>query len=142
YFDYAANGNVPQRAGNAPAPLRSPNGIYRCAGEDRWVAIDASRPEHWRALAELIGHSATDARYVTLVDRLRHRQELNALIEDWTSERTDSEVESTLQALGIPAHMVCHARDLDADADLAADEYMQPVYDQVVGAVRIRGATF
>jgi len=142
YFDFAANGNIPQRAGNTPAPLRSPSGLYRCAGNDRWVAIDASRADHWRALAELIGPVAADDRYATLMGRLRHRAELNALIEAWTSTRIDSEVEATLQAQGIPAHMACHAHDLDADADLAADEYLQPVYDPVVGAVRNRGATF
>jgi benzylsuccinate CoA-transferase BbsF subunit len=142
YFDYAGNGNVPQRAGNTPAPLRSPSGIYRCAGEDRWVAIDASQPDHWRALAELLGHAAADGRYATLVGRLRHRNELDALVEAWTSMQADSEVESTLQTLGIPAHMVCHAEDLDTDADLATDEYLQPVYDPIVGAIRNRGATF
>lgn len=141
-FDYAANGHVPQRAGNAPAPLRAPNGVYRCAGDDRWVAIDASHADHWRALAECIGTPAMDPRFATLIGRLRHRDEIDAVVEDWTSTLTDHEVERTLQSMGVPAHVLCHVEDLDADPDLASDSYLQPIEDPVVGSVRIRGATF
>ena len=42
YYEFAANGKIPERRGVAGSPLRVPEGVYRCAGEDRWVAISAS----------------------------------------------------------------------------------------------------
>lgn len=142
YFDYAVNGRVPQRAGNTPVATRSPCGVFRCAGADRWVAIDAGRPEHWRELAALIGAAALDARFDTIVGRLRHRQELDAVVQAWTETRSDVEVEALLQSRGIPTHQLCHADDLASDADLAADEYYQSIHDPVIGSARIRGAMF
>ncbi len=140
YYEYAANGRIPQRQGNTPSPLRSPCAVYRCAGHDRWVFIDASSPEHWGVLAGLIGGAALEPKFSTLVGRLRNRAELDRLVESWTAEKVDLDVESALQAAGVPAHILCHAEDLDKDADLAADDYYQPIEDAVIGACRIRGA--
>ncbi|HXM89440.1 MAG TPA: CoA transferase, partial [Candidatus Acidoferrum sp.] len=47
YYEYAANGTIPERRGVAGSPLHVPQGLFRCAGEDRWIAIDASHPTDW-----------------------------------------------------------------------------------------------
>lgn len=142
WLDYAANGTVARRAGNTPDPLRSPCAVYPCAGRDRWIAIDASAPAHWQALAAVLGEAVQGPAFATLVGRLRHRAALDALIGAWTAQRTDAQAETELQAHGIPAHAVLFAHDLDTDPDLAADEYLQPVVAPVVGPCRIRGAQF
>ncbi|GAA5232503.1 CoA transferase [Verticiella sediminum] len=142
WFDYAANGHVAARRGGVPDPLRAPCGVYPCAGEDRWVAIDAADPAHWRALARCLGAPVDGPAFATVTARLRRRAALDEAISAWTRLRTDIEAEATLQAAGVPAHAVSHANDLDADADLAADGYFQQVEAPVIGPCRIRGAQF
>jgi benzylsuccinate CoA-transferase BbsF subunit len=43
----------PQATGNRH-PQAAPHGIYRCAGDDRWIAITVMNDEYWRAFVEAI----------------------------------------------------------------------------------------
>ena len=87
YYEYAANGTIPERRGVAGSPLQVPQGLFPCSGEDRWIAIDASDPTDWRALRALIGDELHDPKFDTLVGRLRNRAELEAAIANWTREQ-------------------------------------------------------
>ena len=50
-------GGVAPRRGSRHAE-RAPQGCYRCAGEDRWIAISVTGDEEWRALCEEAGLGA------------------------------------------------------------------------------------
>jgi benzylsuccinate CoA-transferase BbsF subunit len=140
YFDYAANGVVPQRQGADVDPLRAPSGSFRCAGEDRWIAIDASAPAHWQALRSLLAPRLDNDAFATLVGRLRRRAELHALLQAWTLELDADDAEHRLQACGIPAHVLCDHLALTTDEDLAADGYYGEITDPRIGTVRMRHA--
>ena len=73
FYNYAANGRVPERMGGDPDPLRAPSGLFPCAGADRWIAIDASADGPWRALRALAAPALDDPAFDTLVGRLRAR---------------------------------------------------------------------
>ncbi len=45
-------GAVAPRRGNRHAE-RAPQGCYRCAGEDRWIAISVTGDQEWRSLCEV-----------------------------------------------------------------------------------------
>src|SRR5437763_5541877 len=53
-LEFAANGRIPGRAGNADA-IAAPHGVYRCAGPDRWVALSVWNNAEWRALSDASG---------------------------------------------------------------------------------------
>jgi len=56
-LDWSANGRVWSRHGNrSPYKPAAPHGAYRCAGDDRWIAIAAFTDEQWRAVATELGH--------------------------------------------------------------------------------------
>jgi benzylsuccinate CoA-transferase BbsF subunit len=101
-LDHALTGAVAERSGNRLAWL-APQGCYRCDGEDAWVAVTVDDDERWEALAGLVGGQAGDGRYATLAGRLEHHDELDALIEVWTSTRTPDEAAVALQAIGVAA---------------------------------------
>jgi crotonobetainyl-CoA:carnitine CoA-transferase CaiB-like acyl-CoA transferase len=115
----AATGRYPTSKGNRDAHF-SPHGVYRCAGEDAWVAIVARTDDEWRRLAALIGGEAQNPAFETLEGRKADEDRLDALVEPWTRPQTADEVELALQAIGVPAHRASTSADLVADPQLEA----------------------
>jgi benzylsuccinate CoA-transferase BbsF subunit len=142
YYEYAANGTIPERRGVAGSPLQVPQGLFRCSGQDRWIAIDASDPTDWRALRDLIGEKLDDAKFDTIVGRLRNRAELEAAIASWTLEQEADALEHRLQAAGVPAHVVSRSGDLVRDPDLLDAGHLNKIDDPVFGEAEIEGPRF
>jgi benzylsuccinate CoA-transferase BbsF subunit len=142
YYEFAANGTIPERRGVAGSPLQVPQGLFPCSGEDRWIAIDASDPTDWRALRALIGNELHDAKFDTLIGRLRNRAELEAAIASWTREQEADATEHRLQQAGVPAHVVSRGGDLVRDADLLAAGHLNKIDDPVFGEAEIEGPRF
>jgi benzylsuccinate CoA-transferase BbsF subunit len=119
-MDVTMNGRSPSRSGNRHA-WHAPQGVYRCAGDDRWVAIAVQSDEDWRALVEAIGRDdlASDARYASAAGRQAEHDTLDAAIEAWTSERTPHAVQTALQAIGIAAGALLDIAEVHADPQLA-----------------------
>ncbi len=139
YYEYAANGTIPMRRGYAGSPLRCPQGTYPCAGEDRWIVIDASEDARWKRLREVIGGELADAKYETLIARLRNRQAIERVISEWTRTRDADEAETTLQASGVPAHIVSRAGDLARDPHLRHLNHLRRIEDPEFGEAEIEG---
>jgi benzylsuccinate CoA-transferase BbsF subunit len=110
----------PERDGNRD-PHMAPHGVFRAAGEDRWVAVAVEDDAAWARLAGVIGRPelADDARYRTVVGRKRHEDDLDALLGAWTAERTPEEATETLQAAGVAAFTAATNRDIAQDPHLA-----------------------
>jgi crotonobetainyl-CoA:carnitine CoA-transferase CaiB-like acyl-CoA transferase len=113
-LDHSANGRSWRRTGNhSPYALASPEGIYRCQGDDRWVAITCRNDDEWVALAKAAGHAewATDDRFTSRDGRIRHRDELDALVTSWTTTQDRYAVMELLQGVGVPAGVAQDAQD-------------------------------
>lgn len=121
-LEYAVNGTVRGRHGNEPVSgdtvLAYPDGVYPCAGEDRWVAISCPNDDCWRALCGAVpgGPEMADAK---LNDRLSARETIEAWIGAWTSSKTPIEAAAHLQQSGVPAGMVHDAETICSDPQLA-----------------------
>ena len=139
YYEFAANGKIPERRGVAGSQLRVPEGVYRCVGDDRWIAISASESPHWMKLRSIIGGATLDFRFDTLLGRLRHRDAIDVAISGWTQTRESSDVEKMLQFDGIPAHIVSRGLDLNRDADLIHLGQFKKFTDEVLGDAEIEG---
>ena len=107
-----ASRSAPPRLGNR-SETAAPQGCYRCAGNDEWCAISVQTDQQWQSLAAAL--ELAEPRFATLASRLQAQDQLDALIEKWTSQRAPSEVEGRLQAIGVPAERVRRSRDLLAD---------------------------
>ena len=53
--EFGATGELLQRDGNR-GPVAAPQGVYPCAGEDRWVAIAVTTDGQWRSLCSVLGN--------------------------------------------------------------------------------------
>jgi benzylsuccinate CoA-transferase BbsF subunit len=142
FYEYAANGTVPLRRGTAGSPPRAPHGVYRCAGNDRWLALDASADSHWTSLRNLIGGTLAQSKFDTLLGRIRSRDELDQAISAWTAAREALACETELQAAAVPAHVVSRGGDLFADTELRAIGYLKKINDPVMGEAEIEGPRF
>ncbi|MBX3025540.1 CoA transferase [bacterium] len=118
-LEQSLTGTQPPRAGNRD-PHMAPHGIFRCAGEQRWVAIAVRDDEEWIRFAACIGAPAlgTDPRFATLAARKANEDALEAVVSDWTRPLPDGEVVARLQAANIPAAAAMTNRDLAEDEDL------------------------
>ncbi|MFN8616179.1 MAG: CoA transferase [Dehalococcoidia bacterium] len=119
-IDYLANGVNHEPVGNRhPFGMDAPQGIYPCAGDDRWIAIAVRGDVEWRRLGAIAGIG--DARFETHSGRLEHQDALDAAIAAWTRTQDGSELAERCQAAGIAAGPVQNARDLaEHDPQLAA----------------------
>jgi benzylsuccinate CoA-transferase BbsF subunit len=139
FYEFAVNGKIPERRGVAGSPLRAPEGVYRCAGDDRWVAISASDSAHWEALRNIVGGALRDSRFDTLIGRIRNLDAIDAAISEWTCEQESDAIEVTLQATGVPAHIVSRGLDLGRDTDLHHLDHFKKFTDEVLGEAEIEG---
>jgi crotonobetainyl-CoA:carnitine CoA-transferase CaiB-like acyl-CoA transferase len=118
-LDWTMNDRQPPRDGNRD-PHMAPHGVFRAAGDDRWLALAIEDDAAWGRLAALMGQAAlaADPRFATLVARKRHEDELEALVTAWSETLPPEEAQSRLQAAGIAAFMVARNRDVAEDEHL------------------------
>jgi len=92
------------RDGNAD-PWHAPHRCYRCAGDDRWVAIAVRDDASFACLAKACGHPewTVDQRFRTASLRKKNESALDELVQGWTVERTADEAADMLQRAGATA---------------------------------------
>jgi crotonobetainyl-CoA:carnitine CoA-transferase CaiB-like acyl-CoA transferase len=121
-MDYALNGRNGEALGNRDLHGAAPQGVYPCAGDDRWLALTVCGDADWQALAAVLGAPpwATDPRFATAAGRRQHHDELDRLIAAATRDRDVWDLTRALQARGVAAGPVMDARDAFEDAHLRA----------------------
>lgn len=114
--DYGESGTVATRMGNRD-PEMAPQGVYPCAGEDRWCAITIATDEHWAALVKLMGAPqwALARELSTVEGRLAAHDAIDDEIAAWTVDQEPATLERQLLDAGIAAGMVQRSSDLLAD---------------------------
>jgi len=98
--------------------------------------IAAENEQQWVALARVLGSEVVnDARFKTLNDRLRHREELNAAIARWTQDKDAFEIMARLQQAGVPCGVVQTGEDLANDPQLKERGFIVAVENPRLGRV-------
>jgi crotonobetainyl-CoA:carnitine CoA-transferase CaiB-like acyl-CoA transferase len=122
----------------------TPGGMYRCTGEENWVAITCRDDADWAALAGVIGRPemADDPRFVTVEARRAAVAELDELIGAWTADLDRFQVADRCQAAGVPAGAMLTSRDLMDNEHLVARGFPVPVEQPAVGTIMLEGPAF
>ena len=110
----------------------APHGVYRCAGSDRWLAVQVQNEAQWAGFREALGGLV--AGFGSVADRLQRRGELDAAVTRWTRGRDARAAMNRLQAAGVPSGVVRPASDLTRDAHLQARGYWRIMERDFVGA--------
>jgi crotonobetainyl-CoA:carnitine CoA-transferase CaiB-like acyl-CoA transferase len=121
-LDAAWNGRVHGSVGNRSIEGFVPNGVFPCAGHDRWIAISCRSDEEWAAFVGFLGRPtwATADGLETAAGRVAVEATLEERIAEWTTTRDRDELFHALQAAGVTAGPVLNAQDAAADPHLAA----------------------
>jgi crotonobetainyl-CoA:carnitine CoA-transferase CaiB-like acyl-CoA transferase len=124
---------LPVRDGNH-RPGHEPSGVFPCAGEDTWIAIDLSDDAAWTRLAPLLGEPwASDTSLHEGSARAMRRADLEAALAGWTSGQERDELAERLLDAGVPAAPVNSEADLFAFPPVASHDYFQGCDREVVG---------
>lgn len=105
----------------------APQGCYRCAGDDRWVALSVDDDAAWAGLGRAMGSPgwAADERFATAADRRRHHDELDERLSAWTATLDRWEVTRRCQAQGVAVGPVLDDADAVNDPHLRARRFFR-----------------
>ena len=136
-LDHQVNGRSVARIGNR-SRFAAPQGAYRCAGEDDWVAIAVETDAQWRALCANVPGLDAGA-YPANDDRLAAHDEIDAVLTAWTAERAPEDVAALLQAAGVPSGKVQRSSDLAKDPQYKHRSFFREHEHGEMGAVAYAG---
>ena len=140
-LDCAANKRQQTRAGNR-STYAAPHGVYRCQGDDRWCAIAVFDDTEWGAFCKVVGHPewTKNDKFATFLGRKANEDELNSLIEEWSTGYSAEEVMTLMQQSGIAAGVVQNHQDLmEKDPQYKHRQFFQPVEHPEIGTYRTKG---
>ena len=127
-LDYQMNGGEPVPLGNRDRNL-APHGVYRCAGEDGWIAVEVHTSEQWRSLCDAIGRAdlGSDPELSAPQGRKAREDELDRELGAWASEIDASEAFHILQRAGVPCGLSLDMGRLHAEPQLNKGGYLRPI---------------
>ena len=136
-LDYTVNQRELKLRGNS-SDVAGPHGVYRCRGEERWVAITVQTDEEWDAFCAVLGDPewTRDERFATLAGRINHADELDGHVNAWTANFTPEQVMAMLQENGVAAGVVATAQDSEADPQLKAYDFFRELEHDYLGTQR------
>lgn len=141
-IDQINGGASLSRRGNDDAQM-SPHAVYPSrpptGREEAWVAITVRSGADWRRLAELIG--GLDPSW-TLSERRGRSHEIDAVIGDWTSQRSAAAAERALQAVGVPAHALLSSADAALDPQFAHRGHFRRLPHSLHGETVVEGPRY
>jgi formyl-CoA transferase len=113
-----------------------PGTTYRChpGGPNDYVFVFVQQ-QMWHPLLRALGREdlVGDARYETAEARWQRRDEVDALVEEWTSRRDKHEVMRILAAAGVPCGACLDTGEVLADPHLREREMIVEVEHPVRG---------
>ena len=110
--EHSAAGRVMVRDGNRGPG--TPQGVYRCRGDDSWAALAVADDGQWAALCAVIGRPewADGGDLSTAPARRAAHDRIDEAVADWCGDREVEAVVDELLAAGVPAGVVVAPRDI------------------------------
>jgi crotonobetainyl-CoA:carnitine CoA-transferase CaiB-like acyl-CoA transferase len=126
------------------SPYTAPHDAYRCAGDDRWLAVAVQDDAQWAALCAVIRRPdlGADPDLATVAGRLRRVGDVDAAVAAWAAGQDNAAAARVLQQAGVPAAPVLSGQDMHDDEQLAAVGFFVDVDHPEAGRHRYQGLPF
>lgn len=109
--------NVKLHTAGNDSPNHVPHNIFRCAGDDRWLALAVTDDTEWRALCSLVP-TLSDIVSLTQPQRREQAAAINTRLAAWLRDRDSIQTMDLLQVAGVPASATYSSDDLFEDQHL------------------------
>lgn len=134
---FAATGHVRERVGSGTEYV-VPHNHYR-AQDGAWVAIACTNDRMFERLLRAMGRPELLARYRTMPERLRRRDELDGIVGAWVGGLLAREARRRLDAADVPNSLVHSVQDLFDDPQVKARENIVTIPSPLDGLLRVAG---
>lgn len=137
-LEFSAFGRVGERLGNRSRE-RAPQGVYRCRGDEQWLALSVEDERQWRSLVELMGAPswADDAGLASVGGRFAAHDGLDEHLAAWFADQDRDDAVARLVTAGVPAAPVVDSRDVVTHPLFVARGFAETVDHPVVGSLPI-----
>ncbi len=137
--NYLATGQSPVRWGNAH-PNIVPYQTFQVA--DGWVIVACGNDSQFRKLTDVAGapELASDERFSTNPQRVRHRQVLIPLLDDLMRHKTRAQWIAALEAAGVPCGPINQMADVFQDPQVLARDMLVRLPHPTAGQVSVPGS--
>jgi crotonobetainyl-CoA:carnitine CoA-transferase CaiB-like acyl-CoA transferase len=142
-IEHGAYGATLSRDGNR-GPVAAPQGLYRCAGTENWLALAVVTDEHWAALCRVLGEPEWTQR--SDLETAAGRRAAHDLIDDYLqpffATRAVEDTVSALVAAGVPAGAAVEPVDIVSNPQMRARGFIESFDHPVVGTHDAIGMPF
>ena len=137
-----------ERTDGAPAPRAGsktvgggnpPIGVYPCKGggpnDYVYIYTSAANPEHWTRLLKVMGREDLmgDPRYSTPAARTENREEVDAIVSEWTRKHDKHTAMQMVSGATIPSGAVLDTRELADDKSFQERKIRQTMKHPAIG---------
>ena len=121
-------------------PGFAPSNLYPCKN-GQWIVIAANTDGLFTRLCTLMERKdlLTDERFATQVVRAENREEIDAIVSDWTAGYELSDLLPRVEAATIPAGPVFSIADIVDDPHFRARDMLLSLHDRVLGELKVPG---
>jgi len=136
---YLLTGAIPKALGSSH-PSLSPYRTFRCR-DGQWIFIAGANDRFWQRLAPALGlgHMTTDPRFAVNIQRVKHRRELEAALEDAIGKQDREPLLKVLEDAGVPATPVNTVDQVMNDPQTAARAMIERVVHPRLGEIPVVG---
>ena len=138
---YYLTGQEPKKMGNRQVEV-TPFNIY--PAKDGHIVICIVTVDQWQRFIKVIGREdLKDVKeYAMQADRIKHIDEIDALVEKWTKQRTVEEMLKLLRAADLPCAPIPSFSQVANDPQLANRNMQVEVEQLVSGTLKMPGSVF
>jgi formyl-CoA transferase len=138
HWNGGATDQLPARTGNRHGGMaEAPYNVYPAL--DGWIAIICVGERHWQSLAGAMGseHLAAHPDFATLKQRVRHMDQIDQIVGDWTRTRSKQEIFNILIGAHVPCSPVRNLDEVLNDPNMHARGFLQRQMHPELGAIII-----
>jgi CoA:oxalate CoA-transferase len=138
---YVTTGQEPPKLGNSQIEV-TPFSIY--PAKDGYVVIAIVTVGQWDRFLRIIGREDLKGvpEYATQLTRIKHADKIDAMVAEWTRERTIDDIMGQLGAEDLPCAPVLTFSQVANDPQLASRNMNVDVEQTISGKVRVPGSVF
>jgi crotonobetainyl-CoA:carnitine CoA-transferase CaiB-like acyl-CoA transferase len=139
-IDASLTGEAHERHQNRH-PHRAPQGVYRCAGDDRWITLSVADDADWSRFVEFVGRPAwaLAAGLATEEGRRDQHAEIDRQIASWTTPQDRDALVDRARSFGLDLAPVLDEADLLGDPHLEARGFFRENGSADVPPTRLPG---